>query len=89
MKIKDGFLLRQVGGNQVVVPVGAQTVDFRCIITLNETGAFLWQRLQQPATQDGLVEALLEEYDVTDALIINNCQGAVSLRSNLESRALS
>jgi len=65
MKIKDGFLLRQVGGNHVVVPVGAQTVDFRCIITLNETGAFLWQRLQQPATQDGLVEALLEEYDVT------------------------
>ena len=35
MKIKEGFLLRQVGGNNVVVPVGAQAVDFRCIITLN------------------------------------------------------
>lgn len=65
MKIKDGFLLRQVGGNHVVVPVGAQTVDFRCIITLNETGAFLWERLQQPTTAAGLVDALLEEYEVT------------------------
>ena len=35
------------------------------------------------------VASLVEEYDVTDALIINNCQGAVSLCSNLESRALS
>ena len=45
MKIKEGFLLRQVGGNYVIVPVGAQSVDFRCIITLNEVGAFLWQKL--------------------------------------------
>lgn len=65
MKIKDGFLLRQVGGNNVVVPVGAQAVDFRCIITLNEVGAFLWQKLTVDCTVADLVEALLAEYDVT------------------------
>ena len=65
MKIKDGFLLRQVGGNNVVVPVGAQSVDFRCLITLNEVGAFLWQKLAVDGTVDSLVEALLGEYDVT------------------------
>lgn len=65
MKIKDGFLLRQVGGNNVVVPVGAQAVDFRCIITLNEVGAFLWQKLAVDCTVADLVEALLAEYDVT------------------------
>lgn len=65
MKIKDGFLLRQVGGNNVVVPVGAQAVDFRCLITLNEVGAFLWQKLAVDCTVADLVEALLAEYDVT------------------------
>ena len=65
MKIKDGFLLRQVGGNNVVVPVGAQAVDFRCIITLNEVGAFLWKQLSNDCAVADLVEALLGEYDVT------------------------
>lgn len=65
MKIKDGFLLRQVGDNHVVVPVGIQTVDFRCIITLNEVGAFLWQKMTVDCTVADLVEALLAEYDVT------------------------
>ena len=65
MKLKDGFVLRTVGGNTVVVPVGAQTVDFRCIITLNDTGAFLWRRLQEEQTEDQLADALLREYDAT------------------------
>lgn len=65
MKLKDGFVLRTVGANHLVVPVGAQTVDFRCIITLNETGAFLWKQLQQEHQPEELTAALLEEYDVT------------------------
>lgn len=65
MKIKDGFVLREVGERSVVVPVGAQAVDFRCIMTLNGTAAFLWQCLQQPTEETALVAALLEEYEVT------------------------
>ena len=58
MKIKEGFLLRQVGENHIVVPVGSQSVDFRCIITLNETGAFIWNQLQNPCTAEDMVAAL-------------------------------
>ena len=65
MKIKDGFLLREVGDRTVVVPIGAQTVDFRCIMTLNESGAFLWRRLELGADVAALTAALLEEYEVT------------------------
>lgn len=64
MKIKEGFLLRSVGDHHIVVPVGAQSVDFRGIITLNETGAFLWEKLRESATAEDLVQALLAEYDV-------------------------
>ena len=64
MKIKEGFLLRQVGENHVVVPVGAQTVDFRCILTLNEVGAFLWEKMTVDCSVADLVESVLAEYDV-------------------------
>ncbi len=68
MKLKDGFVLRRVGGHSIVVPVGAQTVDFTCMITLNDTGAFLWQQLQDERTAQELVQALLEEYEVEPAV---------------------
>lgn len=66
MKLKSGFVLKSVGENHIVVPVGAQTVDFRCMITLNETGAFLWKLLETEQTDKTLVAALLAEYDVTE-----------------------
>jgi len=65
MKLKNGFVLKSIGDNHIVVPVGAQTVDFRCMITLNETGAFLWTLLENEQSEETLVAALLEEYDVT------------------------
>ncbi len=68
MKLKDGFVLRSVGGHSIVVPVGAQTVDFNCMITLNETGAFLWQLLQEERTAQELTQALLGEYEVEPAI---------------------
>lgn len=64
MKIKDNFILRKVADSYVVVPVGKQTLDFNGIINLNETGAFLFELLQNGADRDVLVEKLLEEYEV-------------------------
>ncbi|MBQ1617140.1 MAG: PqqD family protein [Ruminococcus sp.] len=64
MKIKDNFLLRKVADSYVVVPVGKLTLDFNGIITLNETGAFLFEQLQKGAEREDLIENLLKEYDV-------------------------
>lgn len=65
MKIKDGFLLRQVAGKNVVLPMG-DTLDLNMMITLNDTGAFLWTCLQQDTTPEALTERLLAEYDVDE-----------------------
>jgi hypothetical protein len=65
MKLKDGFLLRQVAGQTVVLPTGAE-LDLNMMITLNDTGAFLWQRLAEDTDEAALVSALLEEYDVDE-----------------------
>jgi hypothetical protein len=65
MKLKNGFILRQVAGQTVVLP-GGDALDLNMMITLNETGAFLWERLTEETNEDALVNALLAEYDVDE-----------------------
>lgn len=67
MKVKNGFLLRQVGEQYVVVAVGEESRNFNGIIRLNETGAFLWENLQQDIPEKELVRIMLLEYDIDGA----------------------
>lgn len=64
MKIKDGFVLREVAGNFIVVAIGDSVKQFNGVINLNETGAFLWKALEKGATEEQLVDTLLAEYEV-------------------------
>lgn len=66
MKLKPGFILRQVAGENVVIPTGSD-LDLNMMITLNDTGAFLWKLLEQDTDENAMVAALLEEYDVDEA----------------------
>ena len=67
MKLKEGFVLRQVAGSWIVLPVGAASVDFNGMVSLNETGALLWRALEEGADSDALVDALTAEYEVERA----------------------
>lgn len=64
MKIKNGYILRQVAGNSIVIAVGDEAVNFNGIITINTAGTFLWELLEKGATKEELLEAMLKEYDV-------------------------
>ncbi len=66
MKIKKDFMLREVAGYYVVVPVGEGALDFNGVINLNESGAFLWKTMEQDVTEEQMVAALLSEYDVDE-----------------------
>lgn len=66
MKIKDGFLVRTVGTECVVAAVGEQSRNFNGIIRLNDTAKFLWEQLQQETTEEQMVSALLESYEITE-----------------------
>ena len=68
MKIKQGYILREVAGNYIVVAVGEAVKNFNGIINLNDTGAFLWKILQEGATEEQLKESLLNEYEVDDEI---------------------
>jgi len=66
MKIKDGFILKEIAGSFVVVPVGDDLVDFTLMITTNETGAFLWNCLSEDRSEQELVTMLKAEYEGAD-----------------------
>jgi len=65
MKLKEGFILREVAGQIVVLPSGDE-LNLNMMITLNETGKFLWERLENETDEAALVAALLAEYDVDE-----------------------
>ncbi|MBP5713569.1 MAG: PqqD family protein [Prevotella sp.] len=67
MKIKDGFVLREVCGENVIVGEGLQAINFGKLLALNESAAWLWKQAQKMGffTEEDLVKRLCEEYDVT------------------------
>ena len=66
MKIKNGYILRTVAGQNIVIPTDDKTSAFQGALTLNDTGAFLWKTLESECTRDELIAALTGKYDVDE-----------------------
>lgn len=66
MKKKPGFQLRDVCGEQLIIPQGIQNLDFSKMINLNETAAFIWSSMPDdaPFTAEDAANALVKEYEV-------------------------
>ena len=67
MKIKEGFILRQICGEYVVVGEGLAQVNFNKMLSLNESAAYLWQEVSgKEFTREDLVKLLLDKYEVSE-----------------------
>ena len=66
IKTKKGFMLRSVAGRHVVVAIGQASVDFNGLITLNDTGAYIWEKLSKGTTYDALLKDMLADYEVDE-----------------------
>ena len=68
MKTKQGFHLRNVCGENVIVAEGIENIDFSKIISMNESAAYLWGKVEgQTFTADTLASLFFEEYEVDKA----------------------
>lgn len=65
MKVKPNYMLRDLGSQHLVVPVGVASRDFHGFVRLNASGAFLWGLMQEPQTPEELALALVEKYGIT------------------------
>ncbi|WP_449028761.1 PqqD family protein [Prevotella jejuni] len=69
MKVKNGFNLREVCGEHIIVAEGDENIDFSNIISMNESSAYLWEEVQKMGTftVDNLVELICNQYEIDEA----------------------
>ena len=66
MKVNGNYVLKKVADSYIVVALGGDVVDLNTIISLNDTGAFIWKQLENDTTKETIVSAMLDEYEVTE-----------------------
>ncbi len=65
MKIKKGFELRNVCGENIIIAHGVENIDFTKVITLNESAAYIWKQVVgKDFNEQDMVQLLLDEYEV-------------------------
>ena len=68
MQAKSGFVLRHVLDEYILMPTGDNISVFDGTVMFNETAALVWQKLQSPVTREELLQAVMDEYDVEEAV---------------------
>ena len=66
MKIKDGFVVRDIMGQCVVVATGEASESFSGMIKLNDTGKDIWEGVASGKSEDEIVDFIVREYDVEE-----------------------
>lgn len=79
MKIKAGFIKRDVAGKTMVVATGELSKSFKAMITLNETGKFIWELLENEITKEEIVTKMMEVYEgVTQEQVENDVNAFIT-----------
>ncbi len=63
MKLKLQLVKRDIAGDIILVPVGAATSSIQGLITINETGAAIWDALPEAENEEAIVDKLYEQFD--------------------------
>lgn len=78
MKIKNGFMLRNIAGNNLIIGVGEAAGVLNGVVTLNETGVFLWNLLVKGCEIEELILALMDEYEVSEQVATGDVNSFVN-----------
>lgn len=64
MELKKEFMLRNIAGDNILVPLGGTINDFNGLIAINEIGKFIWENIESSKDEDELLQRILDEYEV-------------------------
>ena len=85
MRIKNGFVLRDICGVKVVSGEGLDKVNYSKLITLNDTACYLWEAVEgKDFSNDSLVALLLEKYDVSEDIARKDVEALVAKWKELD-----
>lgn len=62
MVIQDGYTIKDIVGNKVIIPIGQNIIDYKSILHLNESGAYILNQCTEDITYEELLQKLIEEY---------------------------
>ena len=66
MRIKEGFVLREVAGQNMVIATGEASKDFHGMIRLNGTGKIIWRGLQEKLSEEEIAKKLCADYEIDE-----------------------
>ena len=64
MRVIDDLIVREIAGEYILVPTGSAALKIHGMINLSESGYLLWNKLQSDCTEEELVDAILEKYEI-------------------------
>lgn len=79
MKLKEGIVLGNVDGENFAIATGKAMKNFNGVIHNNKTAAYIFELLQTEQTQDSIVEAMLEKYDVDEATVREDVRRIINI----------
>jgi hypothetical protein len=79
MKIKDGFELKDICGENIIISHGKENINFTKIITLNESAALIWKEVVgKDFSIEDMVRIITNEYDVDEVTARKDCENIAS-----------
>ncbi|MFR2886259.1 MAG: PqqD family protein [Merdibacter sp.] len=66
MKTSNEFIMREIAGEYVLVPIGKRALTFQGLVTMNEVGALIWEMMEKESDIDQIVNGILDEYEVDE-----------------------
>ncbi len=66
MRTNREFILRKIAGEQVLIPTGEASQRLNGMIHLTETAAFMWEQVDQAENLDGIMQAVMDEFEVDE-----------------------
>ena len=80
MKIKKDYVLKKIGYELIIVPINNEAIRFNGIITVNKTGAFLFNILQESDISfEELIEKVMDHYDVDEGRARNDALAFIKI----------
>ena len=72
MKIKGTFVLRDIAGDTVIVPVGETALSYNGMITTTRTGAVIWQELEKGCDRETIIQTLLDRFEIDRETVVKD-----------------
>ena len=69
MKTSNEFIMREIAGEYVLVPIGKRAQTFQGLVTMNEVGALIWEMMEKESDIDQIVSGILDEYEVDEQTV--------------------